>query len=81
MAGKMKTLEERFTELQNIISKLEQGNLSLDASIEAYAQGMKLAASCRSTLDEMQAKVQAAREQALGNAANAGGTDPAQSAE
>ena len=62
--NKMHSLEERFAQLQEIISKLEQGNLSLDESIEAYTVGMKLAASCRSTLDEMQAKVQAAREQA-----------------
>ncbi len=71
MAGKMKTLEQRFARLQEIIAKLEQGSLSLDESIEVYAEGMKLTASCRETLSEMTAKVKAAREQALGfNAAD-----------
>ena len=65
MAVKMKALEERFARLQEIITQVEQGSLSLDESIAAYAEGMKLASSCRQTLDELTAKVQAVREQAL----------------
>lgn len=62
MEKKMKALEERFADLQQIIDRLEQGTQSLDESIADYARGMQLAASCRRTLDEMNARVQKARE-------------------
>ncbi len=62
MEKKMKALEERFAELQQIIERLEQGSQSLDESIADYARGMQLAASCRRTLDEMNERVRKARE-------------------
>lgn len=56
--GKMSSLEERLVELEQITSKLESGQLSLDESIQAYTEGMKIAVSCKKSLDEMTQKIE-----------------------
>ena len=43
--------EESMQALSEITAKLEQGGLSLEESVSLYAEGVKLAASCREELD------------------------------
>ncbi len=62
--GTMSSLEERLNALESLVSKLESGQMSIDTAIESYSQGMKLAASCKKSLDEMTQKVTLARKEA-----------------
>ncbi|MCR5536279.1 MAG: exodeoxyribonuclease VII small subunit [Succinivibrio sp.] len=57
-AGKMSSLEERLGQLEALTARLESGQLSLDESIQAYTDGMKLALSCKKTLDDMTQKIE-----------------------
>ncbi len=59
--GKMSSLEERLGELEQLTARLESGELSLDESIQAYTEGMKIAVSCKKSLDEMSEKIAAVR--------------------
>ena len=56
--GKMSSLEERLEALEQLTAKLESGQLSLDESIQAYTEGMKIALSCKKSLDDMTQKVE-----------------------
>ena len=47
---KKKTFEENLTELENIVEKLENGEISLDDSIEEFNKAMKLAKECDAKL-------------------------------
>ena len=52
-----KTFEQSITELEEIASKLENGNVSLDESLELFERGIKLSQSCRHMLDAAEKKV------------------------
>ena len=62
---RMSSLENRLKQLEELTSKLESGQLNLDEAINAYAEGMQLALSCRKTLDEMTQKVELVRSKTL----------------
>ncbi len=51
------SLEETFQELENVISKMEQGDLSLEDSFTAYHQGMDLLKSCNDKIDKVEKQV------------------------
>ena len=55
--GKKKTFEDAVEELEKIVSGIESGDISLEDSIEKYADGMKLIKSCRSILDKAESKI------------------------
>lgn len=61
----MSSLEDRLKQLEELTSKLESGQLNLDEAINAYAEGMQLALSCRKTLDEMMQKVELVRTKTM----------------
>ena len=46
-----------MTELEDIVSKLEAGDITLDASLELFEKGIKLANFCQKKLDEAEKKV------------------------
>ncbi len=52
-----KTFEQSITELEEIAAKLENGNVSLDESLELFERGIKLSQSCRHMLDAAEKKV------------------------
>ena len=52
-----KTFEQSITELEEIVSKLEGGNVTLDESLTLFEQGIKLSKSCNEMLDEAEKKV------------------------
>ena len=51
------TYEDSFSQLQEVVNKLEQGELGLEARTELYAQGVTLAANCRKLLEATEAKI------------------------
>ena len=53
----VKTFEESMTELENIVTKLEAGDITLDASLELFEKGIKLAKTCQKKLDDAEKKV------------------------
>lgn len=53
-AKKVKSVEETFQELEEIIRKLESGESSLEESFQYYEAGMKLVKSCNEKIDKVE---------------------------
>lgn len=53
----MKTFEQSINELEAIVAKLENGDVTLDESLELFEQGIKLSKSCQKMLDTAEKKV------------------------
>ena len=49
--------EKSMAELEEIVKKLESGNISLDEMLKYFEQGTKLVADCNKVLDETEAKL------------------------
>ena len=52
-----KKFEDKVTELEDIISVLESGDVPLDESIKKYTEAMKLVKECDSELKDIEEKV------------------------
>lgn len=52
-----KTFESSMAELEEVVAKLESGDVTLDDSLKLFEKGIKLAKSCQSKLDEAEKKV------------------------
>jgi exodeoxyribonuclease VII small subunit len=52
------SFEVAFAKLEEIVGKLEAGDLPLDDALALFEQGQKLAAYCGAKLDEAELKVQ-----------------------
>jgi exodeoxyribonuclease VII small subunit len=65
MPRKKKTLdfEQALSELEAIVDRMEQGELSLDASLQAYEDGVKYVRECQSFLDQAEQKIQLISQQ------------------
>ena len=50
--------EEALKRLEDIVRKLESGDVPLDQSIELYSQGEKLRSLCQKRLEDAQAKIE-----------------------
>ena len=46
------SFEDAFNQLEDVVGKLESGDLSLDDSIALFERGMKLARHCSQMLDK-----------------------------
>ncbi len=55
---KQPTFEEALTQLESIVSAIEEGKIGLEASISEYEKGMRLIRYCRSILAEAEGKIQ-----------------------
>ena len=51
------SFEESLNELEDIVKKLENGDISLDNAIKEYDKAMKLASSCDKKLKEAESKI------------------------
>jgi exodeoxyribonuclease VII small subunit len=51
------TFEEAMKELEDIVSRLEKGSLTLDESIEAFQKGITLSKYCNRMLEDMEKKI------------------------
>ena len=50
--------EDAFQKLEGIVKKLEEGNLSLEDSLKAFEEGVRLSRFCSKKLDEAEKKVE-----------------------
>ena len=50
--------EDAFQKLETIVKKLEEGNLSLEDSLKAFEEGVRLSRFCSKKLDEAEKKVE-----------------------
>ncbi|HUV37880.1 MAG TPA: exodeoxyribonuclease VII small subunit [Patescibacteria group bacterium] len=57
MAKKM-TFEDAAGRLEEIVRRLEEGEVPLEESIKLYEEGMKLGTMCRRILDEAEQRIQ-----------------------
>ncbi len=58
MAEKKKmTFEENIEKLEEILSRLEDEKLPLDASVKLYEEGMKLISKCNKELEDAERKI------------------------
>jgi exodeoxyribonuclease VII small subunit len=51
------TFEEAMLQLEEIVEKLEQGDVPLEESIDLYQQGMKLSKLCHTKLKNVEKKM------------------------
>ena len=51
------TLEENFSELEQVIRNLENREISLEDSFKEYQNGMQLIRSCSDTIDRVEKKM------------------------
>ncbi|MGQ9607755.1 MAG: exodeoxyribonuclease VII small subunit [bacterium] len=57
MSDKIK-FEDLLSKLESIVEKLEKGDLSLEESLSAYEEGIKLSRLCLKQLDEAERKIE-----------------------
>jgi exodeoxyribonuclease VII small subunit len=55
---KDKAFEEVLQELEEIVNRLEQGDLPLEESLQLFEQGVRLSRSCHTKLDEAQKRLE-----------------------
>ena len=63
------SFEEAMAELEQVLGKLERGDVALDDSIKLYERGAALKARCETKLKEAEEKVAAITLDADGNPA------------
>lgn len=61
--AKKQSFEESLAELEAIVERMESGELSLEASLEAFENGMKLSRDAQAALSAAELKVQKLTEQ------------------
>ena len=50
--------EQSLKELEALVERMEQGDLSLEESVKAFERGIELSRRCERALDEAEQKVQ-----------------------
>ena len=50
--------EEALEELEDLVSSMEEGDLSLEESLKAFEKGIKLTRECQTALKKAEQKVQ-----------------------
>ncbi len=58
MGEKKLTFEQALGKLERIVSQIEEGKISLEESIDRYADGIELIKQCRTILDTAEKKIQ-----------------------
>ena len=54
----MASFEESLKKLEEIVAKLERGDLSLEDSVRLFEEGTRLSAECRKQLEDAEGKVE-----------------------
>ncbi len=57
MTKEKMTFEKALERLELIVVEIEEGKVSLEESIEKYAEGTKLIETCRGILDKAESKI------------------------
>jgi len=50
--------EAALADLEQLVDQLEQGDLSLEASLQAYERGVQLGRACQQALDAAEQRIQ-----------------------
>ena len=59
-ADKSMNFEKKLSELENLVAKLESGELSLEESLKAYEEGIALTSDCQNLLEKAQLRIEMA---------------------
>lgn len=58
MVKKAVRFEDSLAELEQLVERMEQGNLPLEESLKLFERGVQLTRSCQKALQEAEQKVQ-----------------------
>ncbi|MFB0518613.1 MAG: exodeoxyribonuclease VII small subunit [Acidobacteriota bacterium] len=61
-----KKFEKALEELEQVVTKLEKGNLSLEESLKLFEEGIKLSRFCNNKLEEAERKIEILQKNAEG---------------
>lgn len=64
---KTMTFEEALGRLEELVNKLEDGNLPLEESLKLFAEGVKLTRYCSNHLEEAEKQIAVIMEDSEGN--------------
>ncbi len=56
-AGSVAEFEKSLDELETLVERMEQGEMSLDDSLKSFERGIALYRNCQSTLEQAELKV------------------------
>jgi exodeoxyribonuclease VII small subunit len=76
MDSTIKDFEAAIAELDAIVKKLEEGDLSLENSLELYERGVHLSRFCHSRLEEAERRIEILNERGELKPAALGDDDP-----
>ena len=62
MTDSIKDFEAAIVELEGIVKKLEEGDLSLEASLALYERGVALSRFCHGRLEEVERRIEILNE-------------------
>jgi exodeoxyribonuclease VII small subunit len=51
------SFEQAYSQLEEVVAKLESGEMSLEESVKLFEQGKQLASHCQSLLDKAELRV------------------------
>lgn len=57
------SFEEALKKLESIVSKLEEGSVSLEDSVSLYEEGMKLSKHCSEILEKAELRIEKVNQQ------------------
>ena len=66
-ASGVAAFERSLGELENIVARLEQGELSLEESLQQFERGVGLTRVCQQALQQAEQKIEVLMRQANGN--------------
>lgn len=58
----IKDFEAAIAELETVVKKLEEGDLSLEASLALYERGVQLSRFCHARLEEAERRIEVVNE-------------------
>lgn len=62
----MASFEEQLTALENVVERLERGELSLDESVRLFEEGVRLSNACKKELEAAEGRIQVLVEHGSG---------------
>ena len=69
MAEKKQTFETSLKDLEKIVRRLEDGDLSLEESLKLFEDGVKLSRECQERLNQAERRIEVLLEDESGNPA------------
>lgn len=63
----MAAFESDLKKLEEVVERLERGDLSLDDSVKLFEEGVKLSNACKAELDKAEGKIQVLVQGKRGN--------------